>query len=69
MDKHGWITSNQWGSANDDKELSNTIDELFFDILNEDTVEIKCECGCWTLYGKDWPADKHSDWCDVYKKL
>lgn len=28
----------------------------------------ECSCGVWTTYGKDYPADKHSDWCDVYKE-
>ena len=28
----------------------------------------KCDCGVWTTYGKDYPADKHSDWCDIYKE-
>jgi hypothetical protein len=25
----------------------------------------KCECGC----GQDWPAEKHSDWCQLFKAI
>lgn len=33
----------------------------------QDIKSIKCECGCHKLYGPTWPADKHYDWCDIYK--
>ena len=27
-----------------------------------------CTCGCYKLYGEDYPLDKHSSWCDLQEK-
>lgn len=28
----------------------------------------KCECACTFYYGKDWPDEKHFDYCPVHPK-
>lgn len=45
-----------------------TLHEFLGDILDEDTVELLCTCGIWSLYGRLYPIDKHSDWCDLLRK-
>ncbi len=42
-------------------------DEPWFDLsdYDEETIEIKCECGIWKLYGKTAPTQMHSEWCKV----
>lgn len=64
------VSSALW-SAPSLQDIKGSTDQIVYvdewDFIDEPTVEVKCECGCWATCGKDWPADNHSDWCPVKK--
>jgi hypothetical protein len=43
----------------------------FANIWKEYAAEVtpkKCTCGVAAVYGLSYPADKHSEWCDLQKQ-
>lgn len=41
--------------------------DLWFDELDEPTQELKCECGIWITYGKQYQPERHPTYCPVYQ--
>lgn len=39
-----------------------------FDLFSEPTVEIKCTCGTWAVYGKTDSLQLHQEYCDLRRK-
>lgn len=29
----------------------------------------RCTCGVWKVYGKTYPVNKHSDYCDLRREI
>lgn len=42
-------------------------EEMMGDPIDEPTVELKCECGVWKVYGRTCDVRMHSNWCSMYQ--
>lgn len=42
--------------------------DVLDDVLGETTVELKCSCGSWAVYGRTCSDQLHQDYCDLKRK-
>lgn len=41
---------------------------LFDEIIDEETQELKCSCGAWSVYGRFCSLQFHQDYCDLVRR-
>ena len=56
-----------WNYIYEDLDAYENLQEELDEWLNDQdsTVELKCTCGSWKVFGRDCSPLMHSDWCDL----